>query len=58
MKDIPPENQLKDTLRNLQDALNEWDKIPDNAESEMDKFRKKTQELVKRLNEQIKALGL
>ncbi len=58
MTDKPKETQLKHTLLNLQEALTEWDKIPNDAESEMDKFRKKTQELVKKLNEQIKALGL
>ena len=49
---------LADTLKNLQEALVEWNSIPEDAESEMDAFCKKTRELVQKLNEQIKALEL
>lgn len=50
--------QLQDTLLTLQDALSDWDKIPDKGDSEMDEFKKKTQELLRKLTEQIEALGL
>jgi ElaB/YqjD/DUF883 family membrane-anchored ribosome-binding protein len=57
-KESQADNKLEATIRDLQDALTQWDRIPDDAESEMDQFRRKTQELLKQLNEQIKALGL
>jgi hypothetical protein len=50
--------QLQDTLRTLQDALTDWDTIPDKNTSEMDEFKKRTQDLLKQLTEQMKALGL
>ena len=57
-KDNEKTGPLQDTLRNLQDALSEWDQIPDGAESEIDRFRRKTRELLEQLNNQIKALDL
>jgi hypothetical protein len=53
-----PNSVLKETLKHIQVALDEWDKIPDSAESETEVFRKKTRDLLIKLNEQIKALNL
>lgn len=53
-------NKLQGTLTDLQRALSEWDSIKTETlppDTELD-IRKKTQELVKQLNEQIKELGL
>jgi len=55
-KRIP--SPLADTLKNLKLALSKWEKIPGDDESEIDTIRKKTRELVKKLNDQIKALDL
>ncbi|MBK9294157.1 MAG: hypothetical protein IPM57_06880 [Oligoflexia bacterium] len=54
--------KLKSTLTDLKLALDEWDSIKAEEAAikknpELD-LRKKTQDLVKQLNEQIKELGL
>lgn len=50
-------NPLQETIKTLQEALNDWDKIPDDAECEMDAFKRKTREILKRLNDQMKDLN-
>jgi hypothetical protein len=51
-------DQLKQTLTSLQEALGEWDNIPDDAECEMDAFKRKTREILRVLSDQIKELDL
>ncbi len=52
------DNQLQNTLSDLQKALSEWDAIiPDKVSEEEGDIRKKTQELLEKLNKQIKELG-
>lgn len=55
--------QLLTTISDLESALNQWDSIavtaqPEASEQKQTDIRKKTQELLKKLNEQIKELGL
>ncbi|HEX4924062.1 MAG TPA: hypothetical protein VFV50_08250 [Bdellovibrionales bacterium] len=50
--------KLRETLLNLQTALEEFEEIPDDGISEMDAFRKKTRELLNRLNRQMEDLDL
>lgn len=45
-------------MENLQTALEEFEDIPDNASSEISEFRKKTRDLLNRLNQQIEDLDL
>ena len=58
MKNKENTENLRDTLKTLQEALETWNDIPDGAESEMEQFRKKTRDLVKQINRQIEILGL
>jgi uncharacterized protein YoxC len=50
--------QLKETLKNLQNALEEFEHIPETATVEIDEFRQKTRDLLNRLNQQIEDLDL
>jgi hypothetical protein len=58
MKRPTDSHPLTETLENLRLAFSQWDAIPDGAESEADKIKKKTKELLIKLSEQIKALDL
>jgi hypothetical protein len=49
---------IQTTLDHLQDALTEWDGIPEGADSELEQLKKKTRELIAQLNEQIKFFDL
>lgn len=60
----PPENvaaastPIQNTLKDLQDALANWDKIPNDSVCELDQVKKKTCDLIKVISDQIKALDL
>lgn len=49
---------LQETIKSLEQAMGEWEAISSSVETEADEFRKKTKELIVKLNEQIKALDL
>ena len=50
--------RLKEALENLQTALDEFEHIPDTVIPEVDEFRKKTRDLLSRLNQQMEDLEL
>ncbi len=50
-----PGSQIQSTLVNLQQAMKEWDQIPEGKDSEIEQLKKKTRELIEKLNEQIKS---
>ena len=53
-----PGTQIQSTLVHLQKALAEWNEIPEGADSEIEKLKSKTRELIKQLNEQIRSFDL
>jgi len=53
-----PGSQIQSTLAHLQKAMNEWDEIPEGADSEIEQLKKKTRELIQQLNEQIRNFDL
>ncbi len=55
---LKSKNQLGDALRGLQDALTKWEAIPEENNREMEEFKQKTRDLLKKLQEQIKTLNL
>jgi len=54
----PPGSQIQCTLVHLQKALAEWNEIPEGADSEIEQLKKKTRDLIKQLNEQIRIFDL
>ncbi len=50
-----PGSQIQSTLVNLQQAMSDWDQIPEGEDSEIEQLKKKTRELIQKLNEQIKS---
>ena len=53
-----PGSQIQSTLAYLQKAMTEWDEIPEGADSEIEQLKKKTRELIQKLNEQIRSFDL
>jgi hypothetical protein len=58
MKKVNERKHLEETIHHLQEALDDWNKIPDDAECEMDAFKRKTRELLNLLSNQIRDLDL